>query len=550
VEGVVGLLVDGQLSGFGLLARRITMGSKTLSTLVAAMVALTVTGACSDDGGDEQAAVNVTPGGETGAASGQPEGVAPDGPYVRTMGLPLEDGRIAPTEFEIIAIERTEDTTALYMSFTVTEDAPTDGRAAKIVNPPVLVDPLSGRAYAALVDDPSNPDPNFYHSVEESSIPLDGEFGRPNDHFAVRLYYPSLPADVETVTVAFSHMGFMTGIPVHTVNAHRPPTDLAREAGPEAGREPDGSAQEVVVDLLGFVETPNAATERAGDTEIIVLRSDVLFEFDDASLGPDARAVLAETAAAIRANGAPGTGITVEGHTDGIGDAVYNQDLSLRRANAVRDELTRLLGDGDSFDVTGRGSTEPVTTEGGPDDEQARARNRRVEISYTVDARADTQDDATEAAIDVAERYTADPAPYRPAGEPVATRNAGGWQLDVYPLVRDGAYLMTELRFTNGSGATAAPGLASAGDEPVPDRYRSNLGNFRLLEPSTGLVRYVAGFESLSGSGYDPASTSVREVAPGASYVALAIYPAPSLDTDQLTLQAGPFGEIPDLPIQ
>lgn len=535
------------------------MGTKTLATLISTVLVLTV--ACSGGEEADEARLTVNPGdGSGGTGTGEGDGASAEGasggPYVREMGLPLTDGRVAGTELEISAIERTEDSTAVYMDFSVLDDAPADGEAEDLPHPPNLIDPLSGRIYGGLVDDPSSRDPEYYSVVEDANVPLDGPFGRPGDHVALRVYYPSLPAGVEAVTVAFYGMGFMTGIPVDTVDAHRPLTDAGRDALPEVGREPDGEAQELWADMLGFVESPDAATERAGDTETILLRSDVLFAFDDASLASDARAVLEETAAAIEANGASGTAITVEGHTDGVGDDAYNQDLSLRRANAVRDELASQLGDGHDFEVAGRGSTEPVATEGGPDDEQARARNRRVEISYTVETRTGTPEDATDDAIDVAERHTAEPAPYRPAGEPVASETAGGWQLDVRPLVRDGAYLMTELVFTNNTGETAAPNLASPGED-VAARYESDLANFRLVEPGTGLVRYVAAYVNPAGdrpgdggAGYDPVSMSIREIAPGESYVGIAIFPAPSPDTEELTLQAGPFGDLPDIPVE
>jgi OOP family OmpA-OmpF porin len=550
------------------------MGTKTLATLISATLVLTV--ACSGGGEEQEATLTVNPGDatETGDAGDASEsggdegsagqaGQASEGPYVREMGLPLDDGRVVETEFEISAIERTEDSTAVYMSFTVSDDAPAGGRAEDFDQPPTLIDPRTGRFYGALVDDATSDDPEFYAVVEDANIPVDGPFGRPGDHVAMRVYYPSLPDDLETVTVVFYGMGFMTGIPMDTVDAHRPLTDLGREALPEVGRDLDGNEQELWADLLGFVESAEAATERAGDTETILLRSDVLFAFDDASLAPDARDVLEETAAAIQVNGADGTDVTIEGHTDGVGQDAYNQDLSLQRANAVRDELARLLGDGHSFDVAGRGSAEPVAAEGGPDDEQARARNRRVEISYTVETRAGSSGEGSgEAsgqgsggdggdAIDVAERHDTGPAPFRPTAEPVATRTAGGWQLDVRPLVRDGAYLLCELVLTNNTGETAAPNLTSPAED-VPDEYRSNLGNFRLVEPETDLVRYVAAYVNpTSDDGeYDPAANSLREIAPGESFVGVVMYPAPSPDTAELTLRAGPFGDIPGIPVE
>ncbi len=76
-------------------------------------------------------------------------------------------------------------------------------------------------------------------------------------------------------------------------------------------------------------------------------------------------------------NDYPDTTIDVIGHTDNVGDAGYNQDLSARRARAV----TRVLvsnGVGQSrLRAIGRGEAEPVATN---QTEEGRALNRRVEI--------------------------------------------------------------------------------------------------------------------------------------------------------------------------
>ncbi len=79
------------------------------------------------------------------------------------------------------------------------------------------------------------------------------------------------------------------------------------------------------------------------------------------------------------ARNCPGN-LTIEGHTDGRGDADMNKALSLARAAAVRDALTNLGIDADRLTATGLGATQPIadntTAEG-------RARNRRIAI--TVD---------------------------------------------------------------------------------------------------------------------------------------------------------------------
>lgn len=71
--------------------------------------------------------------------------------------------------------------------------------------------------------------------------------------------------------------------------------------------------------------------------------------------------------------------VTIEGHTDNVGSAAYNLDLSTRRADAVREVLTRRLGvPGTRLQSRGFGLTRPVETNG---TDEGRAHNRRVEVS-------------------------------------------------------------------------------------------------------------------------------------------------------------------------
>ncbi len=73
----------------------------------------------------------------------------------------------------------------------------------------------------------------------------------------------------------------------------------------------------------------------------------------------------------------PGLRFNVEGHTDNVGSAAVNNELSLRRAISVRDYL---IGQGvaaSSIDVAGLGFTMPIGDNSTAD---GRARNRRVEI--------------------------------------------------------------------------------------------------------------------------------------------------------------------------
>ncbi|CAA9481988.1 MAG: hypothetical protein AVDCRST_MAG53-655, partial [uncultured Solirubrobacteraceae bacterium] len=110
------------------------------------------------------------------------------------------------------------------------------------------------------------------------------------------------------------------------------------------------------------------------------LCADVLFAFDRATVRPGAARVLREVAASIRKRSGDGE-IRVEGHTDAKGSDAYNDDLSARRAAAVR----RWLIDEGGFEASrvrarGFGEAQPKADNGTGD---GRRKNRRVVIGVT-----------------------------------------------------------------------------------------------------------------------------------------------------------------------
>jgi outer membrane protein OmpA-like peptidoglycan-associated protein len=120
---------------------------------------------------------------------------------------------------------------------------------------------------------------------------------------------------------------------------------------------------------------------RSSATEVRVeLSADVLFDFDKAVLRPAADPALQKIATAL-AN-TPAAGITIEGHTDGVGGAEYNQRLSERRAAAVEAWL-RSHGVASGISSKGFGASTPAVPNNNPDgsDNPAnRQKKRRVEI--------------------------------------------------------------------------------------------------------------------------------------------------------------------------
>jgi outer membrane protein OmpA-like peptidoglycan-associated protein len=91
---------------------------------------------------------------------------------------------------------------------------------------------------------------------------------------------------------------------------------------------------------------------------------------------PSAQAKLTEVADALTKEDSESK-IVVEGHTDSQGGASYNQDLSQRRAQSVRDYLVTRGMASDRVTSEGFGLTRPIADNGSA---EGRANNRRVEI--------------------------------------------------------------------------------------------------------------------------------------------------------------------------
>jgi outer membrane protein OmpA-like peptidoglycan-associated protein len=155
-----------------------------------------------------------------------------------------------------------------------------------------------------------------------------------------------------------------------------------------------GNLKTQVLDLVFKVEDLGGKVQDLGgkiqdlqlkesDTEIrIELAADVLFDFDKADVRRDAQKALKQVADIIREK-AKGP-VRIEGHTDSKGSDAYNQKLSERRANSIKDWLIKQEGLRNMrFSTSGLGAKKPAvsnTQPDGSDDPAGRQKNRRVEI--------------------------------------------------------------------------------------------------------------------------------------------------------------------------
>jgi OOP family OmpA-OmpF porin len=139
--------------------------------------------------------------------------------------------------------------------------------------------------------------------------------------------------------------------------------------------------QTVDCGLVPVAKAPPPPPPAPPTYEKFTLAAEALFDHDKSVVkqaGKDALHALDEK---IKSKGATVVDIDVIGHTDSDGTEEYNQALSIRRANAVRDFMVSEGIDASIIDVSGKGEISPIadnrTREG-------RALNRRVEIHVGV----------------------------------------------------------------------------------------------------------------------------------------------------------------------
>jgi outer membrane protein OmpA-like peptidoglycan-associated protein len=265
----------------------------------------------------------------------------------------------------------------------------------------------------------------------------------------------------------------------------------------------------------------------------IKLPSDVLFEFAKSELTPAAQAALDAVDDQIDATS--GT-ITIEGHTDAIGDDASNQQLSEARAASVQTALQEKLGSGFTFNAIGFGESRPVapnTNPDGSDNPDGRAQNRRVEIrTGDVTAMAPAELEA------------------RPATNDLAAKGAAA---QVESVKRIGGHLLTTVTLTNPTSTEIAvdpgSGLTETFDRPLGMTLADRTRQRRMEVCNTG-SELLEGFRDLAGPpSAEYAPTDSYGLPPGASVKLWGFYAAPPADVTTVDVEIGGLGKVEPTPI-
>jgi len=146
-------------------------------------------------------------------------------------------------------------------------------------------------------------------------------------------------------------------------------------------RDGDG----VCDDIDRCLDTPYGAEVDADGCSVQVMpvrvELDVKFDFNKAQVKPESESDIKNLADFMHQY--PQTSTKVEGHTDSVGSDAYNQRLSERRANAVKEVLVNQYGiDPSRVGSAGYGKTHPIADNS---TKEGRALNRRVEAKVEAE---------------------------------------------------------------------------------------------------------------------------------------------------------------------
>ncbi len=102
----------------------------------------------------------------------------------------------------------------------------------------------------------------------------------------------------------------------------------------------------------------------------------VHFDFNKADIKPQYAPVLEEVLTVLKEN--PSLRVEIQGHTDSMGDAGYNQLLSQKRAKAIQDYLVDKGIPAARLQAKGYGESKPIAEN---DSAGGRAQNRRSQLN-------------------------------------------------------------------------------------------------------------------------------------------------------------------------
>lgn len=152
--------------------------------------------------------------------------------------------------------------------------------------------------------------------------------------------------------------------------------DALYGAGESGVRDSELSIREKIKVLNAVENNRVDVLQQQLDAYTPEIRKTVVFNTGETGLGRRARSTLEQVARMI--NSQPGLKVAVEGHTDNVGRASVNDELSQQRASAVREFLITQSVPAENLVAVGYGQRRPLESN---DTVEGRQTNRRVHFS-------------------------------------------------------------------------------------------------------------------------------------------------------------------------
>ena len=271
--------------------------------------------------------------------------------------------------------------------------------------------------------------------------------------------------DTDTATVLVPMAGFTTVSVLEADAAKKAKVNLstAQTAIDQSSHAATELADPVAIERYTRALDDSTSTQAGSKDITVTLNSDVTFASDSADLTPAADTQLQTVADQLDQYPDGGT-LTIVGHTDDVQDDAYNQTLSEKRANAVKTKLQQLTNlDKWNPTTTGKGESEPRVKD---TTDEARAANRRVEITLTPTGGTSPKDSSSTTATPSNSSGNGKlPDPQGPAAkgsEGVTltskdTNTSGEVTITLDHLTRQDGYLLGTITCTVKDGSTGAP---------------------------------------------------------------------------------------------
>ena len=268
--------------------------------------------------------------------------------------------------------------------------------------------------------------------------------------------------DADTVTVMVPMAGFTTVSVLKADAAKKAKVNLstAQTAIDQSSHAATELADPVAIERYTRALDDSTSTQAGSKDITVTLASDVTFASDSADLTPAADTQLQTVATQLGQHPDGGT-LTIVGHTDDIQDDAYNQTLSDKRANAVKTKLQQLTKlDKWKTSVSGKGESQPKIKD---TTDEARAANRRVEITLTPTGGTTPKDNSTTATPSNGNGKLPDPqGPAAKGSEGVTltskgSNTSGEVTITLDHVTRQDGYLLGTVTYTVKDGSTGAP---------------------------------------------------------------------------------------------